>query len=80
MAITRVSTNPLLKGGAGGYSYYVRDGQQVVRQRKNDSNYGESARRSRAQMVRRILWGNLVNNFKAMKDWQPSAYDSKKQG
>lgn len=80
MAKSRVSINPLLKGGAGGYTYYVRAGEQVVRQRKNNSNYGEEARRSRAQMVRRILWGNLVNNFKAMKSWQPSAYDNKSQG
>lgn len=80
MAKSRVSINPLLKGGAGGYTYYVRSGEQVVRQRKNNSNYGEEARRSRAQMVRRILWGNLVNNFKAMKSWQPSAYDNKSQG
>lgn len=48
-----------------------------MRQRKNNSNYGESASRTLAQMYRRIRWGNLVNVFKAIKAWQPKAYDSK---
>ena len=67
-------------GGAGGYSYYVRGGEQVVRQRRNNSNYGESASRSYAQMIRRIMWGNLVNIFKQIKSWQQKAYDSKLVG
>ena len=80
MAKARVSINPLYKGGAGGYTFYVREGEQVLRQRKNNSNYGESASRTLAQMYRRIRWGNLVNTFKAMKAWQPKAYDSKTSG
>lgn len=70
----------MYKGGAGGYSFYVRKGEQVIRQRKNNSNYGEGASRSYNQMIRRIKWGNLVNNFKAYKSWQPKAYDSKLAG
>lgn len=70
----------MYKGGAGGYTFYVRGGEQVLRQRKNNSNYGEGASRTAAQMIRRIRWGNLVNVFKAMKSWQPKAYDSKTQG
>ena len=80
MAKSRVTTNPMYTGGAGGYSFYVRKGEQVIRQRKNNSNYGSGASRTYAQMIRRIMWGNLVNVFKAMKTWQPKAYDSKKQG
>lgn len=80
MAKSRVSINPLYTGGAGGYSFYVRSGEQVVRQRRNNSNYGESASRSYAQMIRRIKWGNLVNIFKSIKSWQPKAYDSKTVG
>lgn len=80
MAKSRVSTNPLYRGGAGGYSFYVRGGEQVIRQRRNNSNYGATASRSRAQMVRRVKWGNLVNEFRAMKSWQPKAYDSKLAG
>lgn len=80
MAKARVSINPLYKGGAGGYTFYIREGEQVLRQRKNNSNYGESASRTLAQMYRRIRWGNLVNTFKAMKAWQPKAYDSKTAG
>ena len=80
MAKSRVTTNPMYTGGAGGYSFYVRKGEQVIRQRKNNSNYGAGASRTYAQMIRRVKWGNLVNVFKAMKSWQPKAYDSKKQG
>lgn len=77
MAKARVTINPIYKGGAGGYTFYERGGEQVMRQRKNNSNYGESASRTLAQMYRRIRWGNLVNTFKAMKSWQSKAYDSK---
>ena len=80
MAKSRVSINPLYSGGAGGYTFYVRSGEQVVRQRRNNSNYGESASRSYAQMIRRIMWGNLVNIFKQIKSWQQKAYDSKLVG
>lgn len=67
-------------GGAGGYSFYVRGGEQVVRQRRNNSNYGESASRTEAQMLRRVKWGNLVNVYKAMSSWQPKAYEFKAAG
>lgn len=70
----------MYKGGAGGYTFYVRGGEQVVRQRKNNSNYGESASRTRAQMIRRIMWGNLVNIYKAIRSWQQKAYDTKAIG
>lgn len=80
MAKARVSINPMYKGGAGGYTFYVRGGEQVVRQRRNNSNYGESASRTQAQMIRRIKWGNLVNIYKAIKSWQQKAYDSKSIG
>lgn len=77
MAKARVSTNPMYTGGAGGYSFYVRQSEQIVRQRKNNSNYGESARRSRAQMERRVRWANLVNLYKACQSWMPKAFETK---
>lgn len=80
MAKSRVSINPLYKGGAGGYTFYVRGGEQVVRQRKNNSNYGDTASRTMPQMLRRIRWGNLVNCYKAIASWQKKAYDSKVAG
>lgn len=80
MAKARVSTNPMYKGGAGGYSFYVRSGEQVVRQRRNNSNYGESASRTFAQMVRRVKWSNLVNCYKAMRFWIPKAFELRRQG
>lgn len=67
-------------GGAGGYSFYVRGGEQVVRQRKNNSNYGESASRTYPQMERRVRWANLVNFYKAISFWQPKAYETKAKG
>ena len=80
MAKARVSTNPMYTGGAGGYSFYVRGGEQVVRQRRNNSNYGETASRSEAQMIRRVRWANLVNMYKACKFWMPKAFETKSKG
>lgn len=80
MAKARVSINPLYTGGAGGYSFYVRKSEQVIRQRKNNSNYGETASRTESQMARRVKWGNLVNLYKDMRSWQPKAYDGKVKG
>ena len=80
MAKARVSTNPMYTGGAGGYSFYVRGGEQVVRQRRNNSNYGESASRSESQMLRRVKWANLVNMYKACKSWMPKAFEVKEKG
>lgn len=70
----------MYKGGAGGYTFYVRGGEQVIRQRKNNSNYGDTASRTMPQMLRRIRWGNLVNCYKAIAAWQKKAYDSKVSG
>ena len=80
MAKVRSTINPLYTGAAGGYSFYVRKSEQVVRQRKNNSNYGEGASRTVAQQERRVKWGNLVNFYKAIKSWQPKAYETKKSG
>ena len=55
---------------------YVRKGEQIVRQRKNSSNYGSEASRTNPQQVRRAKWGNIVNTFKIMKDWQPKAWET----
>lgn len=78
MARARVSINPLYNGGAGGYTFYARKGEQVIRQRKNNSNYGDTASRTEAQQRRRVKWANLVNLFKDAKGWMPKAYESKK--
>ena len=80
MAKVRSTINPLYTGAAGGYSFYVRKSEQVVRQRKNNSNYGEGASRTVAQQERRVMWGNLVNFYKAIKSWQPKAYETKQSG
>lgn len=80
MAKVRNAANTIRQGRIGENTWYVRDGVQVVRQRLQNSNYGEGARRSSAQQERRAKWGNLVNFYKAIKSWQPKAYESLKQG
>lgn len=80
MAKVRIPINPLQVGKVGAYSMYVRDGEQITRQRKNASNYGEAASRTLTQQGRRVMWSNLVSQFKAMKDWQPRAYETLRKG
>lgn len=63
-------------GKVGAYTMYVRNGEQIVRQRKNSSNYGSEASRTNPQQIRRAKWGNIVNTFKIMKDWQPKAWET----
>ena len=67
-------------GKVGAYSMYVRRGEQVVRQRKNSSNYGEEASRSISQQSRRILWSNLVNFYRVNQSWMQKAFESLKAG
>lgn len=59
---------------------YVRRGEQVVRQRKNSSNYGEEASRSISQQSRRVLWSNLVNFYRTNMSWMQKAFESLKAG
>ena len=78
MAKVRIPINPLQVGRVGAYSMYVRNGEQIVRQRNNSSNYGDSASRTEAQMLRRVKWANLVNFYKASAFWMPKAFENKK--
>lgn len=80
MAKVRIPINPLQTGRVGAYSMYVRKGEQIIRQRKNSSNYGPEASRSEAQQVRRIKWANVVNFYKACKFWMQKAFENKKPG
>lgn len=68
----------MANGRIGNTTYYVANGQQIARQSKNNSNYGDGASRSDAQQLRRVRWANLVNAYKAMSFWMPKAYESKK--
>lgn len=67
-------------GKVGAYSMYVRRGEQVVRQRKNSSNYGVEASRSISQQSRRVLWSNLVNFYRTNMSWMQKAFESLKAG
>lgn len=80
MAKVRIPINPMQVGKVGAYSMYVRRGEQVVRQRKNSSNYGEEASRSISQQSRRILWSNLVNFYRVNQSWMQKAFESLKAG
>lgn len=80
MSKVRIPINPKQVGKVGAYSMYVRDGEQIVRQRQNASNYGEEASRTLAQQTRRVKWSNLVSLFKFMSEWQPRAYENLNKG
>lgn len=80
MAIIRNAANTLMKGRVGQTTYYISKGQQVARQSKNDSNYGETARRTELQQYRRVLWANLVQFYKISARWMPKAFEAKKPG
>lgn len=77
MAIIRNAANTLLKGRVGQTTYYISKGQQVARQSRNDSNYGDTARRTQMQQDRRVLWANLVQFYKISSRWMPKAFESK---
>lgn len=79
MSVIRNTASAMQRGRVGNTTYYVINGQQVARQSKNNSNYGETASRSEAQQLRRVKWGNLVNLYKACKHWMPKAFESKKR-
>lgn len=78
MAVIRNTASAVRRGRVGNTSYYYSNGQQVARQARNNSNYGETARRSMAQQERRVCWANLVNLYKVMSPWQKKAYETKK--
>ena len=80
MSKVRIPINPMQVGRVGAYSMYVRRGEQVVRQRKNSSNYGPEASRSLAQQTRRVRWSNLVNFYKVNAAWMAKAYEGLKAG
>lgn len=80
MSKVRIPINPMQVGRVGAYSMYVRRGEQVVRQRKNSSNYGPEASRSLAQQTRRVRWSNLVNFYKVNASWMAKAYEGLKPG
>lgn len=77
MGIIRNAANRKIKGRIGDTTYYVSMDRQIARQALNSSNYGESARRSPSQQGRRVMWANLVNFYKASKNWMPKAFESK---
>ena len=80
MAIIRNAANQLSRGRSGQSTFYVANGRQIMRPALNNSNYGESARRSAAQQIRRVKWANLVNLYKVSSAWMPKAFESKKKG
>lgn len=67
-----------LKGRAGAYSFYSSKGRQVARVAQNATNYGESARRSLKQMLRRVRWSNLVNAWKDLGPYLQGSFETKK--
>lgn len=78
MALVRNGLSMKMKGRAGSFSFYSSKGRQVVRVAQNSTNYGESARRSEAQQVRRVKWANLVNFYKLMGQTLHGAFETKR--
>lgn len=77
MSKVRIPINPMQVGRVGAYSMYVRKGEQIVRQRKNSSNYGTEASRTESQQTRRVKWANLVNFYKVCAPWMKKAFENK---
>lgn len=78
MALVRNNLSLRMKGRAGSFSFYSSKGRQVARVAQNSSNYGESARRSEAQQVRRVKWSNLVNFYKLTMGSLHGAFETKR--
>lgn len=78
MGVIRNTAAALIKGRVGNTTYYVANGQQVARQSKNNSNYGDTASRTESQQLRRVRWANLVNFYKVCQSWMPKAFESKR--
>lgn len=79
MAKIRSASNPVRTGGQGDTTYYVRNGEQITRSRRNNSNYGSTARRSALQQEVRTRWANVVNFYKECRTWMPKAFENKKR-
>lgn len=79
MAVIRNTSSQRRVGRVGSDTYYVANGQQIVRQAQNNSNYGESASRSEAQQKRRVRWANLVNTYKRCSSWMKGCFETKKR-
>lgn len=77
MAIIRTASNGIRRGRVGDTTYYYRNGEQVARQARNNSNYGAAATRAPMQQYRRVKWANLVNFFRLSSSWMKGAFESK---
>lgn len=80
MALIRNAANKVRRGVVGQDTFYYTGGRQIVRQAKNNSNYGESASRSVAQQTRRVMWGNLVNTYQVIASFLPLAFGKQPSG
>lgn len=80
MAVVRAAANKVRKGVVGQDSFYYTGGRQIVRQSRNNSNYGETASRSVAQQSRRVMWPNLVNHYKLLAPWLKKSFGNLGKG
>lgn len=80
MALIRAAANKVRRGVVGQDTFYYTGGRQIVRQSRNNSNYGESASRTLAQQRRRVMWGNLVNFYQCIAPYMPKAFGKLPKG
>lgn len=79
MAHIKQNVLGVLKGKVGTLSTYTNNTGNVARIRTNATNVGESASRTQKQQTNRVRWANLVNMYKASKNWMPKAFESRKK-
>lgn len=79
MAHIKQNVLGVMKGKVGTLSTYSNNTGNVARIRTNATNVGESASRTAKQQSNRVRWANLVNFYKASKNWMPKAFETKKK-
>lgn len=68
------------QGKVGTLTTYNAQVGNIARIRYNATNVGESASRTTKQQTNRVRWANLVNFYKASKQWMKKAFEAKKKG
>lgn len=79
MAHIKQNVLGVLKGKVGTLSTYSNGTGNVARIRTNATNVGEGASRTKKQQNNRVRWSNLVNFYKASKNWMPKGFETKKK-
>lgn len=80
MAKIKQNVMGAFQGKVGTLTTYSAAAGNIARIRTNATNVGESASRTTKQQTNRVRWANMVNFYKASKQWMKKAFESKKKG